>query len=41
MSKQKIRKEIEKLENRLDRTTNDYPKAQATLDKIKELEAQL
>lgn len=41
MSRYKIRKEIAKLENRLDRTTRDPIKAQATLDRIKELEAKL
>jgi len=41
VSKYKIRKEIAKLENRLDKTTRDYDKAKKTLDRINELEAQL
>lgn len=36
-----IRREIAKLENRLDRTTSSYSKAKTTLDRIKELEAEL
>jgi len=41
MSKFKIRKEIERLERILDRTTANYDKARATLSKIKELENKL
>jgi len=41
MGKYKIRKEIERLEKILDRTTSNYKKARNTLDKIKQLEREL
>ncbi len=41
VSSHKIRKTIAKLENRLDKTTSNYTKAQATLDEIHRLENEL
>ena len=37
----KLRKELSRLESILDRTTKDYTKAKATLDKIKTIEAKI
>jgi len=41
MSGRELRKAIIKLENRLDRTTSNYNKAQATLNELQKLEAEL
>lgn len=41
MSSHELRKAIIKLENRLDKTTSNYDKAQATFNELQKLETEL